>query len=56
MVALGISHSDLDLVKGVGPRMAGLASQRAGLLDWLAETVRWSFVGIFSRWSSCQIY
>ena len=24
--------------------MAGLASQMAGLLDWLAEGVRWSFV------------
>ena len=28
------------LLKGVGPRLAGVASQRAGLLDWLAGSVR----------------
>ena len=39
MVALGISHSDLDLVKGVGPRMAGLASRIDGLLDWLVDLI-----------------
>ncbi len=27
------------LLKGVGPRLAGLASQIGGLLDWLAEAV-----------------
>jgi len=32
-----VSQSGLDLVKGVGLRMAGLASSIAGLLDWLAE-------------------
>ena len=44
-VTEGISLSDLDFVEGVGLRMAGLAPSIAGLLDWLAEAVGWSFIG-----------
>jgi len=36
---VGVSQSDLDLIRGWGRRTEGLVSQRAGLLDWLAETV-----------------
>ena len=38
-VTEGVSLSDLDVVEGVGLRMAGLASRIGGLLDWLAEAV-----------------
>ena len=41
---MGVSQSDLDLIRGWGRRTEGLVSQRAGLLDWLAEAVGWSFV------------
>ena len=46
------------LLKGVGLRMAGLASQRAGLLDCLAEAVKDNFVwnnGIIIRVSGVQV-
>jgi len=31
------------LLKGVGLRIAGLASRIGGLLDWLADLVGWGF-------------
>ena len=34
---MDVSQSDLDLIRGWGRRTEGLVSQRAGLLDWLAE-------------------
>ena len=36
-------------LKGVGPRIAGLASQRAGLLDWLADLIKDIFVAIIAH-------
>ena len=33
----------MDLIIGVGPQKQGLASRIDGLLDWLAELIRWSF-------------
>ena len=36
-VTVDVSQSGLDMVKGVGLRMVGLASSIAGLLDWLTE-------------------
>ena len=36
-VTVGVSSSDLDFTEGVGRRTQELASQRAGLLDWLAK-------------------
>ena len=32
------------LLKGVGLKLVGLAFQIAGLLDWLAEGVRYNFI------------
>ena len=32
------------LLKGVGLRIAGLASRIGGLLDWLAEGMRFNFI------------
>ena len=34
---MGVSSSDLDFTEGVGRRTQKLASQRAGLLDWLVK-------------------
>jgi hypothetical protein len=31
--------------RGWGRRKQGLASRWAGLFDWLADLIRWSFVG-----------
>jgi len=39
-----VSESDLDLTKGGGAAGRRGLRLRAGLLDWLAEGVRWSFI------------
>jgi len=38
-----VSPSDLDLIKGGGAAGRRDLRLRAGLLDWLAELIRWSF-------------
>ena len=43
-VTESVSLSALDLIIGGGRRKQGLASQKAGLLDWYAEAVGWSFI------------
>ena len=42
-VTEGVSESDLDLIKGGGAAGRRDLRLRAGLLDWLAELIRWSF-------------
>ena len=37
-------HQIWTLLKGVGLKLVGLAFQIAGLLDWLAEGVRYNFI------------
>ena len=44
-----VSLSALDFIEGVGRRMAGLASRIGGLLDWLAEAMGWSFIGLVNH-------
>ena len=39
-----VSLSDMDFIEGVGLKLVGLAFQIAGLLDWLAEGVRYNFI------------
>ena len=40
---MDVSPSDLDLIKGGGAAGRRDLRLRAGLLDWLAELIRWSF-------------
>ena len=40
---MDVSPSGLDLIKGGGAAGRRDLRLRAGLLDWLAELIRWSF-------------
>jgi hypothetical protein len=42
-VTVDVSPSDLDLIKGGGAAGRRGLRLRAGLLDWLADLMRWSF-------------
>ena len=41
---MDVSLSALDFIEGVGPQDEGLGSRIGGLLDWLAEGMRYNLI------------